>query len=54
MASQLAKNDFCGIKHCWVVCEQNNIVISVRVDDKIAKWAIIASSEIDKLIESWQ
>ena len=33
-------------QHCWGVCEQNNIVSSVDVDDSTAEWAIIANNQL--------
>ena len=38
------QNRLHSIKHFVGVCEQNNIVNSVRVNDWTAEWTIIASS----------
>ena len=45
MASKL-KNEFCCIKNCWDVYEENNIVNSVRVDNWTAEWPTIASNDL--------
>ena len=44
------RDGHCCIKHCWSVCEQNNIVTSVRLDHWTPELSVIACNAA---VQNW-